>query len=64
MTHTISIKITPLCTACGKELQTSGLEAKSTGHPFERDYPEDRTQQRLFVYACQECFIFKGDLEK
>lgn len=30
MTHTVRIKITPLCTACGKELQTSGLEAKST----------------------------------
>jgi hypothetical protein len=60
--HTINIKITPICTACGKELQTSGLEAKSTGHPFERDCPSDRTEQRLYVYACEDCFVFKGDL--
>lgn len=26
--HTINIKITPICTACGKELVTAGLEAK------------------------------------
>lgn len=64
MTPTINIKITPICTACGKELQTGSLESKSTGHPFERDYPSDRTEQRLFVYACEDCFVFKGDLEK
>lgn len=42
MTHTISIKITPLCTACGKELQTAGLEAKSTFMRFSDSVPFDQ----------------------
>ena len=62
MTHVINIKITPICTACGKELVTAGLEAKSTGHPIHRDSPSERVDQRLYVYACADCFVFKGDL--
>lgn len=62
-THTIELRITPICTACGKELRVGGLESKSTGHPLERDSPSDRTAQRLYVYACQDCFVYKGDVE-
>lgn len=60
--HTIQLSITPICTACGKELRIGGLESKITGDPFERDSPSSRTDQRLYVYACQECFVYKGDL--
>lgn len=61
---TIELKITPICPACGRELEVGGLESKSTGHPFERDSPSDRTEQRLYVYACQDCFVYKGDIEE
>lgn len=61
-THTISVTITPLCTCCGKELQVGGTESRTSDNPFERDNPYERKDQRIFVYACTECFIWKGDL--
>lgn len=64
MKHTIEVSITPLCTACGKELQTAGTESRATNHPFERDNAWERKDQRVFVYACTDCFVWKGDLDK
>jgi len=64
MKHTIEVSFTPLCTACGKELQTGGTEYRATNHPFERDNAWERKDQRVFVYACTDCFVWKGDLDK
>jgi len=63
MKHTIEVTITPLCTACGAELKVGGTESKSTGHPFDRDSPWERKDQRVFVYACEDCFVWKGDIK-
>jgi len=60
--YVIEVSITPLCTSCGKELQIGMAESRPTGHTFERDCPEERTHQRVFVYACADCFVFKSDL--
>lgn len=62
--HTIEVTITPLCTACGAELETGCLESKPSSGPFDRDWPGGRKDQRLFVYACEKCYVFKGDLPK
>lgn len=63
MKHTIEVSFTPLCTACGKELQVGGTESRVTNHPFERDNASERKDQSVFVYACTDCFVWKGDLK-
>lgn len=61
--YKLEVSFTPLCSACGKELEVGMTESKATNHPLERDNPYERKDRRVFVYACEDCFIFKGDLK-
>ena len=59
--HEIKVSITPLCASCGGELTVGGTESKPTNHPFERDDPWNRVDQRVFIYHCPKCFLHKTD---
>lgn len=63
--HEIKVTITPLCPSCGKESHSGGFVAEDRHSQgiFDRDNPYARTDQRIFVSVCQECFIHRSDLE-
>jgi septal ring factor EnvC (AmiA/AmiB activator) len=61
--HTVTITVQPICTCCGSELGVGGLQSKPTGDTFERDTPWLRTEQRVFVAACETCFTFKPEAD-
>lgn len=62
--YEIKVSITPLCPCCGKESQSSGFVAESRAPQgvFDRDNPYERTDQRVFISPCPECFVFRGDV--
>ncbi|HDS1303479.1 TPA: hypothetical protein QEK28_000274 [Stenotrophomonas maltophilia] len=64
--YEIKVSITPLCPCCGKESQSSGFVAESRAPQgvFDRDNPTERTDQRVFITPCAECFVFRGDVIK
>uniref|UniRef100_A0A1I7WD32 DPH-type MB domain-containing protein n=1 Tax=Heterorhabditis bacteriophora TaxID=37862 RepID=A0A1I7WD32_HETBA len=56
--YEIKVSITPLCPCCGKESQSSGFVAESRAPQgvFDRDNPYERTDQRVFISPCTDCF--------
>ena len=60
--YEITCSITALCPSCGKELPSGSYltEAKSTGNPFERDNPYERTARRVFITPCTDCWDHKS----
>lgn len=56
--YEITVSITPICTSCGGELYIGGIELSGRD-----ESPTRLTHRRVFVGACEKCFIFKGDLE-
>ncbi|KRG49305.1 hypothetical protein [Stenotrophomonas beteli] len=56
--YEIKVSITPLCPCCGKESQSSGFVAESRAPQgvFDRDNPYGRTDQRVFISPCTDCF--------
>ena len=62
--YTVDVSFTPICTACGAELDCVLTESKVLpgGDPFERDNPYERKDRRVLVRACEKCFVFRGDL--
>lgn len=65
MAHAITVGFTPLCTSCGGELETGITQAdpKRQHGIFDRDNPTERTEQRVFVGACPNCFIYRNNEE-
>jgi hypothetical protein len=59
--YEITVSVTPLCTCCGAGLPVSFAAARPSSHPFDRDNPEERTDQRVFVCPCSQCFVHKGE---
>lgn len=64
--YEIKVSITPLCPSCGKESHSGGFVAESRAPQgvFDRDNPTERTDQRVFITPCAECFVFRGDVIK
>jgi len=60
--YQIEVSITPLCTCCGEELKVGFTQSKPSSDPLNRDNPYERTDRRVFIHACEKCFIFKGDI--
>ncbi len=61
--YTIEVSVTPCCTSCGEELGVGGTipdNSRDRG-PLRKDNPYERKDQRVFVYACQKCFVFARD---
>lgn len=59
MKYDIEVSITPLCTCCGGELQILCTESRTPTGPFDRDNPFERKDRRVFVAACEKCFIHR-----
>ena len=69
-TMKFTLEITPICSACGKELSDSpGLAATDPDRdrkngPLDHDFPSERLRQRVYINPSKcGCWIFKGDLE-
>lgn len=62
--YTIEVSITPLCSSCGKELEIGMTQARPSPNPLDRDNPLDRTDRRVFVLACQDCFVHKSEIDR
>lgn len=60
--YTIEVSITPLCSSCGKDLEIGMTQALPSHHPLERDNPYERTDRRVFVLACPDCFVHKSEI--
>lgn len=57
--YSVEVSFTPLCTSCGKELKVGGTYTES------RDFKEfDMKDRKVFVCACEHCFVFKGDIDR
>ena len=56
--YEIKCSITVLCPCCGKELPPSHYMtwSRPTGHPLERDNTYERTDRRVFITPCMDCF--------
>lgn len=59
--YEITVTFTALCPNCGAECKSYLTESRPTGHPFDRDYPEERCARRVFVTPCEDCFEFKTE---
>lgn len=60
--HEITAVFIPICTVCGGELETGFVQSdmgRTQNSTFDRDNPSERREQRVFVSACKECFVFK-----
>lgn len=64
--YEIKVSITPLCPCCGKESQSSGFvtESRAPQGVFERDNPNERTDRRVFVQPCTDCFVHRAAVEE
>lgn len=56
--YEVTVTITAVCPRCGNDLPNSSYltESRTTGHPFDRDNPYERTHRRVFITPCSECF--------
>lgn len=63
--YKIEVSFTPLCPSCGKECHPGSFmtESKPPHGIFDRDNPYERTDRRVFVAPCTDCFVFRGDVE-
>lgn len=62
--YKIEVSITPLCPSCGKECHPGSFmtESRTPEGIFDRDNPYDRTDRRVFIGPCTDCFVFRGDV--
>lgn len=62
--YEIKVSITPLCPSCGKVSHSGGFvaESRESNGAFDRDNPYGRTDRRVFISPCPECFVFRGDV--
>lgn len=60
--YEIKVSITPLCPSCGKESHSGGFVAESRAPQgvFDRDNPTERTDQRVFIAPCNDCFVHRA----
>jgi hypothetical protein len=63
--YKIEVSITPCCTSCGDELgsMTTIPDVSRERNPFQKDNPFERKDRRVFVPACQKCFVFVRDID-
>lgn len=54
--YSFEVSFTPLCTSCGKELKVGFTFCNDSSF---REF--DMKDRRVFVYACEDCFEFKGN---
>lgn len=62
--YKIEVSITPLCPSCGKECHPGSFttEGRKPEGIFDRDNPYDRTDRRVFIGPCTDCFVSRGDV--
>ena len=60
--YEIKVSVTPLCPCCGKECKSGLTESRKPEGVFDRDNPWERTDRRVFIGPCSECFVFRGDV--
>lgn len=62
--YKIEVSITPLCQSCGKECQSGSFmtESRAPEGVFDRDNPYERTDRRVFIGPCTDCFVFRGEV--
>lgn len=57
--YSIEVKLTPLCSSCGKELEV-GVTQSRPSEVLDRDNPYERTHRFVFIGACPDCYTFTG----
>lgn len=60
--YTIEVSFTPLCGSCGGELEPSLTASLPSDSPFDRDNPYERKDRRVYVNACEKCFVHKSEV--
>ncbi|HHA2799750.1 TPA: hypothetical protein ACOFCL_000788 [Stenotrophomonas maltophilia] len=62
--YEIKVSVTALCPSCGKELHASAYctQARTSDSALERDNPFDRTERRVYILPCSDCFAPRAEL--
>lgn len=66
--YIIECSITPVCPSCGKDIGIGSTLSKpydpSVTNVLDRDNPFERAHRRVFVYACDDCFVHRSKVKE